>query len=103
MLYSPGYEFLSSYASSDGEIVRKWLDLNCDFVVHSREICDYTGHSIFSVTGNYVSGLLRAKAKTVTVFDYKHISKSITSIVEECLSLMTTRGGGVGWPTRENW
>jgi hypothetical protein len=97
MLYNPAYWSFSLYKGGDAEIVQKWLNLNRNFVIHGRRFRDRAWFSPFRVTGNYLSSLLRSKAKIVTVADYPHVSKSIASIIAENLRLMTTWEGHIGW------
>jgi hypothetical protein len=89
--------FRPTLAAASERSCGKWLDLNRDFVVHGRKTLQPRALLALQCHGKLCVRPAAFETKTMTVFDHKHIGKSIASIVGEGLRLMTTREGGIGW------
>jgi Heterokaryon incompatibility protein (HET) len=102
MLYNYAYKVFAVLSAGDvnkaGDVdtVRQWLIANRDFTIHGRKLGDRAWFS-FRPIANYFKGYFKQKTTTMTILDYRHVTKPIADIVKEGLHLMTTSKGAVGW------
>ena len=102
MLYNLAWNMYASFSAdtdseSDHALVHRWLRQNCDYEINGWKLKDYGWFSFWTTPKNYLTGLLDFKARTLTVFDYKHLIQSIAQIVREDMRLVTLESGVLGW------
>jgi hypothetical protein len=97
MLFNPAYQLYAASSGGNADLVVKWLTLNANFDIYGRKLRDRAWFSALKISGNYFKGLFKADTRTVTIFDYAHVTNAVAKVIKEGLRLITTREGAVGW------
>ncbi|EXJ78391.1 hypothetical protein A1O1_08791 [Capronia coronata CBS 617.96] len=97
MLYNIGYLAYAAFGGSKADMVWHWLQRNRNLSIHGKTLRDRAFYSWDRVGHNYLAGFFKLSARTMTVWQYHHITESVARIIGQHVRLMSTAAGEVGW------